>query len=911
MYNSEINHRAEKVLKLARMLKDDAKIKIQELVEKYERVKSSHSISKYTEEETKKDFIQPLFQALGWNTTDKNEVTAEQVLSAGRIDYGFYLNGRLKFNVEAKSLKTDLNREDYANQAVKYSWNKGATWAILTDFENLKVFNAQVIDRSLADKQFFDISYDKYIERFDQLWLLSKEAFIENLLDKEAEKVGKKLQIISVGALLYKDLNECRDILTHVLSACNPKVDKDLLDEGVQKLLDRLIFLRVAEDRGIEGPILKELLREHEEKGGHKFQSMVKKFRELDEIYNSNLFSEHPFEKWEEYGDATEKVIKILYGKPGYYEYDFKAMPADILGGVYENYLGYRLQKSRKGLSVSKDAKKRKESGIYYTPDFIVDYIVKNTLKPILDKCKTIEDLKRIKVLDPACGSGSFLIKALETIHAKYVEFGSRGDVWTKIDILLNNIYGVDLDPQAVEIARLNLLINALDTKMKLPSLADNIKRGNSLISDKKTSPEAFNWKEEFPEVFKQGGFDVIIGNPPWVFTRGENFSDSEKKYFDKYLAELKIIQSSQGRNIQSGKLNLYSLFLVKSLDLVKSDGLVGLIIPNNILRTTTFDIVRKFILDHTVIEQITDLGDSVFAHVTASSVILILNKNTSPNGDNSVEVISEVADLQGNNFKKHLVKQKSFYQNESFAFNILSDTASSALSRKLEENSIKLGEFTKYIIEGIVGSLDRDVAKEKIDDSYKPFLLGKDIGRYKIKYRGRWICYNRNKLHRARPEEVFISDKILLQRISGGDRPLVATLDKKHYYTFASLNNILLKENSGFNILYVLGLINSRLINWYYSINFSNKSKLTVNVSKTFLSQIPIKNIKLGDQKEIASNVILVLSLNETLSKFEENSEKWKSLKTEAEKTDRKIDEEVYKLYRLTSEEIEIVEKG
>src|SRR3989344_764451 len=315
------------------MLKDEAKLKIQELVEKYEKVKASHSISKYTEEETKKDFIQPLFQALGWNTTDKNEVTAEQVMSAGRIDYGFYLNGRLKFNVEAKSLKTDLNREDYANQAIKYSWNKGATWAILIDFENLKVFNAQVIDRSLADKQFFDISYDKYVERFDQLWLLSKEAFVENLLDKEAEKVGKKLQLISVCSLLYKDLNKCRDILTDVLSQCNREVDNDLLDEGVQKLLDRLIFLRVAEDRGIEGPILKELVRRHEEKGkgGHKFQTMIKKFRELDEIYNSNLFSEHPFEKWEEYGDATEKVIKILYGKPGYYEYDFKAMPADVL----------------------------------------------------------------------------------------------------------------------------------------------------------------------------------------------------------------------------------------------------------------------------------------------------------------------------------------------------------------------------------------------------------------------------------------------------------------------------------------------------------------------------------------------------------------------------------------------------
>lgn len=363
------------------MCRNEAKLKIQELIEKYEKVKTSHLVPKYTEEETKKDFLLPLFQALGWNTTDKSEVTAEEFLSSGRIDYGFYLNGKLKFNVEAKSLKTDLNREDFANQAVKYSWNKGATWAVLTDFENLKVFNAQVIDRSLSDKQFFDIPYDKYIERFDQLWLLSKEAFAESLLDKEAEKVGKKLQRVSVTAKLYKDLDECREVLTHDLTQWNKDVDKDLLDEGIQKLLDRLIFLRVAEDRGIEPPILIPLIRDWQNKGGKLYESMVNKFREFDEIYNSNLFPPHPFENWEEYSGATEKAIKILYGKPGYYEYDFKAMPADVLGSVYENYLGYRLEKSRKGLSVSKDAKKRKEHGIYYTPDFIVDYIVKNTLK--------------------------------------------------------------------------------------------------------------------------------------------------------------------------------------------------------------------------------------------------------------------------------------------------------------------------------------------------------------------------------------------------------------------------------------------------------------------------------------------------------------------------------------------------
>ena len=177
-----------------------------------------------------------------------------------------------------------------------------------------------------------------------------------------------------------------------------------------------------------------------------------------------------------------EKIIPILYGKEGYYEYDFKVIPADILGSVYENYLGYRLSKSKKGTIISKDAKKRKEQGIYYTPTFIVDYIVRNALKPVLERCKSVYDLNKIKVLDPACGSGSFLIKAFEVISEKYKEW-HYNDARTKSQILTQNLYGVDLDGQAVEIARLNLLIAALDSKDKLPLLTDNIKNGNSLIS--------------------------------------------------------------------------------------------------------------------------------------------------------------------------------------------------------------------------------------------------------------------------------------------------------------------------------------------------------------------------------------------------------------------------------------------
>src|SRR5260221_3108697 len=636
---------------------------------------------------------------------------------------------------------------------------------------------------------------------------------------------------------------------------------------------------------------------------------MIEKFREYDKIYNSNLFSPPPFEKWGEYSSKTEEVIKILYGKPGYYEYDFKAMPADVLGTVYENYLGYKLQKSKKGLSISKDSKKRKEHGIYYTPDFIVDYIVKNTLKPVLDKCNSIEDIKKIKVLDPACGSGSFLLKALDVFHYKYLEFNISGGFFTKLDILLNNIYGVDLDQQAVEIARLNLLISALDQKMKLPGLDKNIKKGNSLISDKKFSPDAFNWEEQFPEVFKHGGFDVVIGNPPWVFTREGDCSLLDKHYFGEFLKQLGLIQTEKGRNIQSGKINLYSLFILIATTLLNDRGVLGFIITNNILRATNFDLFRKYILDRTRILEIVDLGENVFRQVTAASIIMFLQKeNIEINRmNNKIKIISEVIDLMSKKFVVSKILQKQFVNNVKFTFNILSTSNIDSLSKKIEKDTVFLGDICKYISPGIDADKSKYVSEVKINGFYKPLLFGKNFGRYSIDYKNKWIFYDKKILNRARKPEIFLSKKIILQRISGGNRPLTATLDTKKYFTFNSVNNIILKNNSEYNICYILGIINSQLMSWYYSLNFSNRSKLTVNISKTFLEKLPIK--KNTKQEEINLLVNNALLLNEEIKSCEKNSEKWNSIKEEIEKTDRKIDEDVYKLYGLTPEEIKIVE--
>jgi type I restriction-modification system DNA methylase subunit len=474
------------------MNKEQAKENISELVKKYQRIAEAGKIKSYNEAQTRNEFIEPLFAFLGWdmrNTRNDNEVTTEEAISGSRVDLAFRINGISKFFLEAKSLKSDLNIESYARQAINYSWNKGVNWAALTDFEGIKIFNVNAKSKSLRDKMVFEISYDEYMQDFERLWLLSKESFEKNALDVYAEKHGKKSKSLAVNDKLFDDLKQAREILTKSFNAWkgywnkNKDIDQETLDEGVQRILDRLVFIRVLEDRKLEEAILRPIVREWDkDRSNNKqlFQMLTEKFRELDDIYNSSLFAKHACEDWEEYDDATKKAIELLYGND-VYEYNFKEIPADILGGVYESYLGYIAQKpievgdekkpeklSKAKVKDKKDLKiksrqKRKEQGIYYTPNFIVDYIIKNTLGKKLEEIKNVNDLKKIKILDPACGSGSFLVKALETVNEKYKDFNNPGGQYTKSGILLGNIYGVDLDPQAVELAKLNLLIGALD----------------------------------------------------------------------------------------------------------------------------------------------------------------------------------------------------------------------------------------------------------------------------------------------------------------------------------------------------------------------------------------------------------------------------------------------------------------
>lgn len=885
-----------------------ARVKIKELIRKYDAVKSSGKINSYTEQETKNAFIQPLFEALGWDFSEKEEVSAEEhIISSGRVDYGFYINSRIKFYLEAKPLKADLNNEEYARQAIRYSFNKGVTWAVLTDFEGLKVFNAQSPSKYLGDKKYFELKYQDYLQHFDKLWELSKEAFTQDLIDKKAEEAGKKLQRVPITELLSKDLNECRKILTDHLSTWNRQVLKDDLDEGVQKLLDRLIFIRVAEDRKIEENILQPLINQWRSTTGANrpelYESMVHKFRELDNTYNSNLFSEHPFEKWEDDGVALEKVIKILYGKHGYYEYDFSIMSADILGSVYENYLGYKLSQSRKGLTLDKAAGKRKEQGIYYTPDFIVDYIVRNALKPVLDKCASINDLKKIKVLDPACGSGSFLIKALEVITEKYQEFKRPIDEFTKIQIILENLYGVDLDEQAVEIARLNLLINALQDKGKLPKLDKNIKNGNSLISgtdeelkkyfgknfrDKKP----FNWTEEFPEVFKQGGFNVIIGNPPYI--RVHKLSNEDKKYL---WANYEVFKA---------KSDLYACFIQKSIDLLKNNGRVSFIVSNTWLSLESFTTLRRYILDNCEVVKLTTPQGKVFQDATVETIIFLFAKNQSRSSreENKIEIL-DIADFRP--VPRLLISQKEYGSNRNFSFNVEDKLMNSI-------DTVPLKEYVNFSYGFKTGDDEKFITRNGTEKFAKKILRRSDFGRYFTNFGGEYVIYDPLEMvkHRrtARPgnKERFEQEKITVQDIG---RKIVATLDKENFYIKDAL--ILVgKKETDISLYFILAILNSSYISLFYKNLFK-----VLSVAKNAILDLPFpksalvlrsKREQYNKLVEFAKNMLF---FNEKLRKVPTNSNKWNSLKSEIEKTDKKIDEEVYKLYGLTKEEIEIIEKS
>ncbi len=928
------------------MTKEKAKKKIKELVKDYEGIKKRGEVGLYKEETTKQRFIQPLFKALGWDF--KVDVWPEEKVSKGRVDYAFKLNNITKFFVETKSLKIGLDNPDYDKQVINYGWLKDITWVVLTNFEELKIFNSELKEENLV----LDLTYDRYLKDFDDLWRLSKEAFIKGELDRWAEKYGKKAKRLKVGEQLFEDLLQWRKFLSdNVYQLLG--LSKEEISEGVQRILDRLIFIRTAEDRGIEEKILLPKLREWEDKGRkQEFMEVLSKvFRDFDEGYNSELFDHHDCEKWGLGTEVLEKVVKGLYKTKDGLDYDFSAIGSDVLGGIYEQYLGHLLETIKGETKVISGRAKRKEKGIYYTPKFIVDYIVKNTLGEVL-KNKKPNEIRKLKVLDPACGSGSFLQRAHQEIVdyleekkseikdeksklgaiAKLIkekEGKKELSVAQKIEILRNNIYGVDLDHQAVEIARLNLLLKVLKKRQRLPLLDDTIKEGNSLISgdekelkkyfgDKWKEKKPFNWKEEFEEVFRQEGFDVIIGNPPYVGSLeiSKTSSKGEKDYLkEKYRSA-------------RGVYDLYVVFLEKSIRLLKEKGLLGFIVPNKFMSTDYGFHLRKYILEKCSIREIIDVSSlSVFKGVAVYPIILILQKEKRKKyRDRNQLLFNELENINKLDFKEgRLVHQSIFTRNNKYVFSSFISEGMIGLIKKFEKHTIPLCKVSD-VSSGTTGfdysRYGKLITEQKPEKEYRKFIITRNIEPYYISWGKRinylkrsfihpYLAYSKKIISKGK-WDLFKDKKITIRGLS---KRLTAAADNEG---FALGVGVYALRNLKINKKFLLALLNSKVLDYYYRVKFSSKhlagGYLGFNVGQ--LSQLPIYRIDLSKKSDKEKHdkllrlVNKILELNKELQKFGDKiTDKRKKIEKEIERTDRKIDGVVYKLYGLTRKEIKIVE--
>jgi len=877
------------------MTKQEAKQQIAKLIEKYQRLVDTRKVKSYNEAQTRNEFIEPLFEFLGWdmrNLENPNEVTTEETVSKGRVDLAFRLNHIPVMFLEAKALKVDLDEWKWAEQAINYSWNKSVTWAILSDFEGIKVFNAEIPPKSLSQNLFFELKWHEYLDRFDQLWLLSKESFEEKKLAEQAEKWGKLTKRKQVGEKLFEDLTTWRALLTKDFKKNNSNIDDDALDEGVQKVLDRLIFIRTAEDRKIEQNILLSLVREWETAGKKHniFKRLNDGFRWFDDHYNSKLFASHALENWKADDKVFETIIKGLYQTADGYRYDFSAISTDVLGGIYEQYLGYVQEKAQKD---DKKKSKRKSQGIYYTPRYIVEYLIEQTLGEVLKKAKA-KDIPNIKILDPACGSGSFLITAYDKMLEAKTKLDKQTGLFDRFEILKNNIYGVDLDEQAIEIAQLNLLLRVLSQRTKLPTLSHNIRIGNSLVEgeteklqevfgDKWREQKAFNWKDDFPEVFKNEGFDVIIGNPPYV-----NLANIKDSSFREWLKK----EFKTAKN----KSDLYSFFTEKAISLLKPKGKMGFIFSNSWLGTDSFSKFREFLINETKVLKLVKLPPGVFNDATVTTILIFIEKSKAAKKHQIV-----LEELKDQKFVKlpYKLSYERIFNTPNFGFSFSPEI-------KLRAKTILLGDIASFSL-GIKTSNDeRFIFDERKDENSYKILRGKDVSRYSYSWGGKWIWYKPDLIiekvgGRPRKIENFLTKKIIIKDVAEN---VHATLDKSNYLNNDTLNVIY--ELKKYSFEFILAILNSRFIAKWFKTNFQAGLHIKINQ----LQQIPIPEASEKEQAEIAKLAELMLNLQKEAHEMTGNTDKHARLKTEIEKLDEKIDRAIYKLYDLTDEEIATIEK-
>ncbi len=647
---------------------------ILQLIERYNNNRADYLAASYKEFRLRKEFVDPFFAALGWDMANANDyaeaykdVVHEDSLKidggSKAPDYAFRVGGTRKFFVESKAPIINI-KEDVgpAFQLRRYGWSAKLPLSILTDFEEFAVYDCRIKPDRLDKASVARVKYmrfDEYPERWDEIAeIFSRDAVLKGSFDRYADDAKLKRGTAEVDMAFLLEIENWRSSLAHNIALRNPTLTVRQLNSAVQRTIDRIVFLRIAEDRGIEPYGRFKGLAS----GANVYGRLVDLFRQADARYNSGLFHFRSGDGSAETLDTftlglsiDDKVLRDIF-KGLYYPdspYEFSVLPADILGQVYEQFLGKVIRLQGRSAVVEEKPEVKKSGGVYYTPTHIVRNVVERTIGPLLEGRsptqvrgldKRAKKPAPLRIVDPACGSGSFLIEAyqyfLDWYRDWYVwdgaEKNSRGQspalylagaddyrltISEKRRILLAHIYGVDIDIQAVEVTKLSLLLKLLEGESRdavarqmdlfnmrvLPDLETNIKCGNSLISDdlfRHLNPtlftddllyrvNPFNWNKTFTSVFESGGFDVVLGNPPYDVLEKDRLKTSWPHDILRKYVEV----SGHFEEALRGKTNLFRFFIVKSHELLKTDGRFGMIMPMSLLGDTSCLRTRDFLL--------------------------------------------------------------------------------------------------------------------------------------------------------------------------------------------------------------------------------------------------------------------------------------------------------------------------
>lgn len=828
-----------------------------------------------------------------------------------------------KVSLDVRQKRTGDTRtpvEQAFNYAPKYG--KNCQWVIVSNYKEIRLYRAN----DMTEYQVFfleklkdDLEFKKFIYILSFYALVGTEKKKAKTIELSEEYQKNQSEIEK------KFYNEYKAIRLHIFENMrknNPAVNENTIIEKVQKLLDRFLFICFCEDKGL---LPNEIFYKILEKGKN-FGDVFEVFkmlcnwinlgnpRENISYFNGGLFkNDDVLESLFVDNEVFEEMKKIS-------EYDFDSeLNENILGHIFEQSISdiEDLKKELNGEEFDKKKEKRKKDGIFYTPKYITKYIVENSIKNWLDDkrkelgedklpeltekdfeikysskksneriysknykkhiefwTKYREAVKNIKIVDPACGSGAFLITAFEYLlnynnylNDKIFDLTGTKDLFsdTTKEILQNNIFGVDLNKESVEITKLSLWLKTADKNKTLASLENNIKCGNSLIDDAEIAGElAFDWEKEFLQVFKNGGFDVVVGNPPYVLCQPSNTEEKILKFYNNF-------------EVANYKIDLYHLFFEKGIKILNPKGYLGFITPNTYLTNKYTVNLRKLILEKTSINTIIKYNEIVFTEAGVDVVTILLSNFKIKN--NKINILSS----KNKTLTVIDKKEQEIWENDELkVFNLNKE-----LSIKLE-NTILLDKI--YSVTFGLQTKDKSKYVSEIKSpEWEECYTGKNISRYflskanlyfynnpiEVKAGGSWNM----KLHKSK--------KIVVRQV-GNPEPVFAYDDKK----IPSLNTMynIVNIDKNFDDFYILSILNSKLMKKYWLSKYNDNKDLFPKIKGYQLKELPIKKISLEAQQPFIKKADKMLFLNKNLQELSQKFQRLLTRKFELEKLSTKL---------------------